>query len=129
MNQIKLDSGIPHESPSTRLGIKLPDPDDRHVLAAAIVCKASCIVTFNKKDFPDDALEPYGLHVVHPDDFLLDVESIEPASFARAVGADFGHYVNPKLPFEDYVGSLRMSGVPKTAEKVGRLAVLFTAMP
>lgn len=33
-------------------GLQLPDVDDRHVLAAAIKCKASVIVTFNLKDFP-----------------------------------------------------------------------------
>jgi len=35
-------------------GLTLPDVDDRHVLAAAIRCNASVIVTFNQKDFPDD---------------------------------------------------------------------------
>lgn len=34
-------------------GLTLPDIDDRHVLAAAIRCNASVIVTFNQKDFPD----------------------------------------------------------------------------
>lgn len=32
--------------------LQLSDADDRHVLAAAIKCNASVIVTFNLKDFP-----------------------------------------------------------------------------
>lgn len=42
-------------------GLTLPHPDDRHVLAAAILCGADTIVTFNLKDFPEDALKPYGI--------------------------------------------------------------------
>jgi hypothetical protein len=47
--------------------LMLPDPNDRHVLAAVIRCGASAIVTFNESDFPADILKSFGLHTRHPD--------------------------------------------------------------
>lgn len=107
----------------------LPDPDDRHVLAAAVVCRASCIVTFNLAHFPETVLAPFGLHAVHPDDFLLDVESIDPVTFAETVLTDFRHYAAPTLALDAYVGSLRKAGVPRTADHITRLAVLLVSPP
>ncbi len=103
----------------------LPDPDDRHVLAAAVMCRASCIVAFNIGDFPPDRLAPYGLHAVHPDDFLLDVASIDPPGFADAVREDLDHYRAPPLDLPEYVVALRKAGVPRIAEQIGKLAPIL----
>ena len=64
--------------------LALPDPDDRHVLAAAIRGGADGIVTFNLKDFPQDRLAPYGIQAQHPDDFIADVIDLHPLKVAAA---------------------------------------------
>ncbi|MBN9608209.1 MAG: PIN domain-containing protein [Actinobacteria bacterium 69-20] len=53
-------------------GIDLPDPDDRHVLAAVIAANAQLIVTDNLKHFPAGKLAPFGVEARGADDFLVD---------------------------------------------------------
>lgn len=53
--------------------LTLPDENDRHVLAAAIVGRASVIVTYNLKDFPEQDLKPFGIHAEHPDQFVSNL--------------------------------------------------------
>ncbi|MBX3216621.1 MAG: PIN domain-containing protein [Labilithrix sp.] len=59
-------------------GITLPDPDDRHVLAAAIRVGAQAIVTFNLRDFPKETLSQYEVEAQPPDDFVLDTNRASP---------------------------------------------------
>jgi predicted nucleic acid-binding protein len=62
----------------------LPDPDDEHVLAAAVVGGAGAIVTHNRKDFPRDKM-PHGLEVLSPADFALSTVSLKPDLAWQAV--------------------------------------------
>ena len=51
---------------------------DRHVLAAAIRSGSSLLLTFNLRDFPAEALAPWQVCAKHPQDYLLDLYSMEP---------------------------------------------------
>ena len=53
--------------------LTLRDPDDCHVLAAAIKANANLIVSNNIKDFPKEYLSTFGLSVKTADDFLTDI--------------------------------------------------------
>jgi hypothetical protein len=78
-------------SPALRSNVSqltLPDPDDRHVLAAAIAARASRIVTWNLADFPSKVLAPYHVSPQNPDDFLMDLYAAAPgATIATAENA------------------------------------------
>lgn len=65
--------------------LMLPDADDCHVLAAAILCQAGTIVTFNIKDFPAETLAPLGVTAQHPDEFIEHAFGINPAAVIAAV--------------------------------------------
>lgn len=56
---------------------EMRDPNDRHVVAAALIGRADVIVTFNLKDFEDECL-PGDLFSQSPDDFLLDLIGLRP---------------------------------------------------
>jgi hypothetical protein len=51
------------------------DPKDRHVLAAAVRGGADTVVTFNLRDFPDEAAAPHEIGICHPDNFLAQLFS------------------------------------------------------
>ncbi|MEO7000587.1 MAG: hypothetical protein ABI068_02125 [Ktedonobacterales bacterium] len=61
------------------------DPKDRHVLAAAVYAGAQVIITSNLADFPDAALEPYGIEAQSPDEFLLQLCDLHKHRLAQII--------------------------------------------
>lgn len=66
-------------------GLSLPDPDDTHVLAAAIVGRADEVLTLNTSDFPTRLLATHGLLRRHPDEFLLEAFHADPEGVGALV--------------------------------------------
>jgi predicted nucleic acid-binding protein len=64
----------------------LPDPDDEHLVAAAVVANAGAIITLNVRDLPPDRL-PRGLQVLSPKEFAANTVSLDPDRACAAVAA------------------------------------------
>lgn len=87
--------------------LELPDPDDRHVLAAAIRVHAGVIVTYNTSDFPDGQLEPFGIVAQHPDTFLLQLFELAPAAVVAVLHEQIAAMTNPPESLGGLLGRLR----------------------
>ena len=96
--------------------LALPDPDDRHVLAAAIRCEASVIVTFNQRDFPADALTPYGIESRHPDEFVDDLLDMDTAVVVAAARRQRATLVNQPFDVDQFLDILRRQGLVQTTK-------------
>jgi predicted nucleic acid-binding protein len=96
--------------------LNLPDPDDRHVLAAAIGAKADVIVTFNLKDFPSAILSSHDIMAQHPDDFIADLLDLYPWQVIGAIEAIQTRLKKPPVSFEEYLTILVKQGLPTTVE-------------
>jgi predicted nucleic acid-binding protein len=96
-------------------GIVLPDPDDRHVVAAAIVGRADVIVTLDLSHFPAEALAPYRIDVQLPDEFVVHQFDVSPPLAVRAFRAMRARYRNPAMTAEEFLAHLEQRGLPGTA--------------
>ena len=95
--------------------LELPDPDDRHVLAAAIVGRANLIVTKNLRDFPADRLEPYGVEAQHPDVFVRSLLGLYEMVTLAAVAEHRASLRHPAKTVDEYLDTLLAQELPKTA--------------
>lgn len=103
-------------------GLDLPDPNDRHVLAAAIAGGAQSLVTFNTKDFPEPSLHGTDVEVVHPDEFLLDQLDLHPGLALHVLTGQASDLTNPPSDLAGVLNRLERCSVPRFADQVRLLA-------
>lgn len=105
--------------------LKLPDPGDVHVLAAALAGHADGIVTVNLRDFPPDVVGPLGIEIIHPDEFIAaqwdQDQFVAVAAFKRMRA----RWKKPAATAEEFAAALERAGLPATAQRSREAAELI----
>ena len=96
--------------------LDLPDANDRHVLAAAIRSRATAIITFNLKDFPEASLQAHGIKAIHPDDFLLELIASDLKLVLRTLKKQRGQLSRPAMTALEFIGQFSKHQLPRSAE-------------
>ena len=96
---------------SSRLVLDLPDPDDRHVVAAAIRARAQVIVTENLADFPASNLSEWDIGAKSPDDFVLDQIHLDRKVVWSCAQQIADSWRKPPGTVSDVLASLQRSGL------------------
>ena len=94
----------------------LSDPNDRHVLAAAISCGAQSIITENVKDFPCSILDGFGIRRQSADDFLCELIASSPAIVQQSIEDAAATFQKPPRSVDDVLTALALSGTPRAVE-------------
>lgn len=103
---------------SSEMMLKLPDADDRHVLAAALVADADYIVTYNLKDFPQAELQKYSIAAVHPDVFLCEMFDVNRNSMLRVMNEVVESKDNPPRTMAEEIAHLRSLRLCEFSERL-----------
>ncbi|WP_280475301.1 PIN domain-containing protein [Nocardia farcinica] len=103
-------------------GLRLPDPDDRHVLAAAIKAGAQVIVTANLADFPAAQLRQWNIEARGPDEFVLDQVHLDDRVVWACVQQIADSRRNPPETVDDVLEALESAGLVESvaALRTGR---------
>lgn len=99
-------------------GLELPDPDDRHVLAAAIRARAQVIVTNNLKDFPHEQLAQWDIEPKSADEFVSDQIDLNAKVVWSCVQQIADTWRNPPGTTADVLRSLERSGLLRSVAEL-----------
>jgi predicted nucleic acid-binding protein len=99
-------------------GLSLPDPDDRHVLAAAIMSRSDVIVTYNLKDFDIKELSKYHVEAVHPDDFIVNIIDLDGEKTQNALMKMVQRRKKPSVELTELIERIGKSNLPKSKKRL-----------
>lgn len=94
----------------------LPDPDDAHVIAAALKTQAAVIVTDNLKDFPDAFLAPLNLEARSADAFIADTIALDEGRAVAAIRKMRGRFNRPSMTAADLLLNMEAVGLTDTVD-------------
>lgn len=94
--------------------IDLPDPDDRHVVAAAVRCRADVVVTANLRHFPAAALRQWGLDAVAPDAFVHDLVEADASRVHEAVRRMAASWTRTPASSDEVLDRLERDGLSRS---------------
>lgn len=100
------------------VGIELPDPNDRHVVAGAKAAKCTEVVTYNLKDFPEAALAPHGMRAIHPDALLMELAEAGPERVMVAMRQLVATKRHPPRSMAEEIAGLRANMLKRYADFV-----------
>src|SRR4051812_27882011 len=98
--------------------LALPDPDDRHVLAAAIHAQAEVIVTFNLRDFPASVLGGFGVEAIDPDEFIVRLWDEQAAGVLAAAKLQRASLKRPPKTVAEYLATLEQCRLTETVARL-----------
>ena len=115
-----MDAAVPDavvvDDPALIDSLQLPDPDDRHVLAAAITSQADVLITWNLRHFPQEAVSAFGTEVFTPDDLVCRLFALAPQDTRQAVEALRVSLRNPPYSWPGLLERFGQVGLVRTAE-------------
>ncbi len=101
-------------------GLTLPDVNDRHVLATAIVSESDSVVTWNLKDFPKTYLKRFGITAISPDEFMLRMVGSRGGKFEMFV-EELVSVTDPPVSPAELLRRMERCQLQKTVQKLKQL--------
>jgi hypothetical protein len=98
--------------------LELPDPNDRHVLAAAVVGGCDIILTNILRHFPSETLATHDVVAERPDPFLARMLGEATPRFLTAVAKVRSRLVTPAVDVGPYLETLEAHGLEATVAEL-----------
>lgn len=96
----------------------LPDPDDAHVIEAAMTCSAQAVCTLDAHGFPTPIMRRLGIEVLSPDELVTRLLATDPRTSRIALTTHRAALRAPRMSRDQYLNAMRSAGLPRSADLV-----------